>query len=76
MSPQDLNILVPVLPPKRCQCGSIWWYIGWFRSAWVDVNVISRGQGFFKLRQRIDPPRRYGDISTYVYEAIVFKLCF
>ena len=30
-----------------------------------QVNVNSRGQGFYNLRQHIDPLRRYGDIATH-----------
>ena len=40
-----------------------------------QVNVNSRGQSFYNLRQHIDPLRRYGDIANYVFEAIACKLC-
>ena len=76
--PQNLNILEAVLPPMNGKPNfSLVVYddISDHSDEDGQVNVNSRGQSFYNLRQYIDPLRRYGDIATYVFEAIACKLC-
>ena len=64
ISPQDLNILESILPPSEDKPKSgVVKYNDTSDDSDEDeqVNVNSREEGLYNLKQRIDPPHRYGE---------------